>query len=101
MAAAHATALVHILVLVHATASAQKNIPANEFLGSFADVIVSAIVRAIVTVLAAAIASALADVPENIPDENNRRQKSVTALKIENPEYLDLNALSEMHSQHF
>lgn len=93
MAAAHATALVHILVLVHATASALKNIPANEFLGSFADVIV--------TVLAAAIASALADVPENIPDENNRRQKSVTALKIENPEYLDLNALSEMHSQHF
>ena len=61
----------------------------------------SVIVRAIVTVLAAAIASVLANAPENIPDENNRCQKSVTALKIENPEYLDLNALSEMYSQHF
>lgn len=73
----------------------------NEFLDSFADVIVSVIVRAIVTVLAAAIASALADAAENIPAENNRRQKSVTALKIENSELLDLNVLSEIHSQHF
>lgn len=60
-----------------------------------------AIVRAIVIVLVAAIASVLANAPENILDENNRCQKSVTALKIENPEYLDLNALSEMHSQNF
>ena len=61
----------------------------------------SVIVRAIVTVLAAAIASALADAAENIPAENNRCQKSVTALKIENSELLDLNVLSEIHSQHF
>ena len=59
------------------------------------------LVHAIVVALAAAIASVLANAPENILDENNRCQKSVTALKIENPEYLDLNALSEMHSQHF
>lgn len=61
----------------------------------------SVIVRAITTVRVAAIASALADAPENIPDENNRYQKNAIVLKIENPERLDLNVLSEMHSQHF
>lgn len=109
MAAAHTTALVHVLALVHATANAWKNIPANESLSSFAgliaDVIVNALatvlVNAIVVALAATIASALANVPENIPDENNRNQKNAIVLKIENPECLDLNALSEMHSQHF
>lgn len=59
------------------------------------------LVRAIVVALAAMIASVLADVPENIPDESNRCQKSVTVLKIENSELLDLNVLSEIHSQRF
>ena len=59
------------------------------------------LVRAIVVALAATIASVLADVPENIPDESNRYQKNAIVLKIENPERLDLNVLSEMHSQHF
>lgn len=59
------------------------------------------LVHAIVLALAATIASALANAPEDILGENNRNQKNAIVLKIENPERLDLNALSEMHSQHF
>lgn len=109
VAAAHTTEPLHALALVHATANAWKNIPANESLSSFAGLIADVIVNALATVLvhaiavalAATIASALANMPENIPDENSRNQKNATVLKIENPERLDSNALSEMHSQHF